>query len=43
MRLELPFFADQRPWERADLVVNGTPGPGAVDGHVTIAAGPGSD
>jgi hypothetical protein len=27
MAEELAFFARQRPWERADVIVNGTPGP----------------
>jgi hypothetical protein len=36
MREELAFFAEQRPWERAALVVNGTPGGGHDPEHVEV-------
>lgn len=39
MAAELPFLAAQRPWEDADLVVNGTPTAPLADDHVE-AAGP---
>lgn len=42
MAAELRFFDVQRPWERADVVVNGTPDRGLADDEVEIAAGPGA-
>jgi energy-coupling factor transporter ATP-binding protein EcfA2 len=39
MRAEEPFFATDRPWRRADLVVNGTPS-GADRAHTLLARGP---
>ncbi|WP_205687336.1 uridine kinase family protein [Cellulomonas endophytica] len=40
MAHELPFFAAQRPWERAALVVAGTaPGP-LPEGAIAVVAGP---
>ena len=40
MRAELPFFAAQRPWLRACLVVDGTPPVPPPEGRVRIAAAP---
>ena len=39
MRAEEPFLADDRPWSRAALVVNGTPPP-AMQGNSVLASGP---
>ena len=39
MRAEEPFLADDRPWSRASLVVNGTP-PGAMQADSVLAPGP---
>jgi uridine kinase len=39
MAAEEPLLAHERPWTRADLVVNGTPGSGSA-GVVEWAAGP---
>ena len=36
---ERPFLADQRPWERADLVVCGTPGERVPERHVAVGDG----
>ena len=38
---EVPFQADQRPWERACAVVAGTPEVPAAPGHVWLADPPG--
>lgn len=40
MAHELPFFAHDRPWERADLVVAGTPTIGLEDDQVAVSSGP---
>lgn len=40
MAHEIRFFADDRPWERADLVVAGTPTGQAGEGEVAMARGP---
>ncbi|MBC7292137.1 MAG: hypothetical protein H5T83_12490 [Actinotalea sp.] len=40
MRAETVFFARQRPWERACVVVHGTPTTALPDGHVEIAPPP---
>lgn len=40
MAEELPFLADQRPWERAQAIVAGTPSQPCRDGHVLVAAPP---
>jgi trehalose synthase len=37
---ELPFLAEQRPWERANAVVAGVGLPAAEDGHVIVAPPP---
>lgn len=34
---ELPFLAHDRPWERADVVVDGTPAPAPPPGSVAVA------
>ena len=39
MRTEEPFLAEDRPWSRASLVVNGTP-PGAMQADSVLAQGP---
>lgn len=39
MAEELRFFERQRTWERADVVVNGTPGRALADDEVEIAVG----
>jgi hypothetical protein len=39
MRAEEPFLADDRPWSRASLVVNGTP-EGAMQADSVLAPGP---
>jgi ABC-type dipeptide/oligopeptide/nickel transport system ATPase component len=39
MRAEEPFLAEDRPWSRASLVVNGTP-PGAMQASSVLASGP---
>lgn len=33
---ERPFLEAERPWERADLVVSGTPAPDLPEGHVLV-------
>ena len=38
---ELPFLAGERPWERASVIVAGTPPEPCQDGHVMVAAPPG--
>ncbi len=35
---EVPFFAQNRPWERADLFACGTPPPDVPPGHVLASA-----
>lgn len=40
MREELPFLDRQRPWQRAFVVVNGTPGARLDADHVEVAAPP---
>ena len=41
LREEIPFVADQRPWERAHLVVSGTPGePHDPGTHAVVADRP---
>lgn len=40
MAHELAFFAHDRPWERADLVVAGTPTIGLEDDQVAVSSGP---
>jgi hypothetical protein len=37
MASELPFLDDQRPWERADLIVNGTP-PAEIDREMILVS-----
>ncbi|WP_432524531.1 hypothetical protein [Kineococcus sp. SYSU DK006] len=37
---ELRFLRDQRPWERADLVVAGTPVTPLAAGRLAVAPGP---
>jgi hypothetical protein len=37
---ELPFLARERPWERADVVVCGTPSAPHAAGDVVVADGP---
>ena len=39
MRAEEPFLANDQPWTRASLVVNGTP-PTAMQAHTFVAPGP---
>lgn len=39
MRSEEPFLAEDRPWSRASLIVNGTP-PDAMRAYSNIARGP---
>lgn len=40
MAAELRFFEGQRPWERADVVVNGTPDRVLAEDEVEVAVGP---
>ncbi|WP_202595192.1 uridine kinase family protein [Cellulomonas carbonis] len=40
MAHELPFFADEQPWTRADAVVAGTPTVALAEGEVAVAEGP---
>lgn len=40
MAEELVFLRRERPWERADVVVWGTPTAGLLDGQVVVAPGP---
>jgi len=40
MAEELPFLEQQRPWERACLVVAGTPPVPLRDGQLAVAPGP---
>ena len=40
MAEELPFLGRERPWERADVVVAGTPPVPHGDGEVVVADGP---
>ena len=41
MAQEVPFLADQRPWQRADVVVRGTTTAAHDPGHVALAPPPG--
>lgn len=36
---EIPFMAEQRAWESADLIVNGTPAEALEDDHFAVAKG----
>ena len=38
MAAELPFLEDHRPWERADVIVNGTPPSGTDEATILVAA-----
>jgi energy-coupling factor transporter ATP-binding protein EcfA2 len=40
---EVPFIADQRPWERAMVVVCGTPGLAHADTEAVVANAPGRE
>jgi len=42
MAEELTFLRRQRPWRRAGVTVNGTPGRDVPPGHVLVAEPPGS-
>jgi len=37
MAAEVPFLEDHRPWDRADLIVNGTPPSGTGEATILIA------
>lgn len=39
-RHEIPFLADQRPWEVADIIVNGTPSIPVAEDQFAVARGP---
>ena len=39
-RAERSYLADQRPWERSDLIVLGTPSEPVPPGHAVVAPGP---
>ena len=41
MAHELPFFADEQPWRRADIIVAGTPVIALGDDEVLCAPGAG--
>jgi len=40
MRAERPFFAADKPWERADMIVSGEAFPELTEGEIAWVDGP---